>query len=639
MLTQINDLRTLARALGQTYHMVKNTLKLFAACVVMGIVNQACALVPAERASPYLGQDRFPQQGVSGGQSQPKAVTARSANARILVAQATPETRSDTATGTNSKAAPDATSAPKPEDNPAPGQTTPPGAASTPDVGDATTDTPSTLTISPANDSESISQETSVPASPAVAPAEESNVNATVPVPLPDQPVYSDSPQAEPRYENLWDRIRAGFAMDDVESPRVEAHLAAYLNGPEYFQRMIARSRRYLHYIVEEVEKREMPLEIALLPMVESAFNPVAYSRAHASGIWQFIPATGKRYGLKQTFWYDGRRDVTAATKAALDYLQRLHDEFGDWQLALAAYNSGEGTVRRAVRANRSLGRETTYVHLNLPRETRNYLPKLQAIENIIADPERFGFALEDIPNQPYFTKVKATRTMDMRRAAQLADMPLEEFRSLNAGHNRPVISSHDGHSILVPVDRAEMFATNVQTASSTTTAQPLVTWQTYTMKARENLNQVAARFGIDVETLKRVNGIGVKKRPRPGHALLVPMINPSTDHNLDAHYDTLQTQPPPVDEPPAMVAYRVRPGETLKSIADRHNVSVSQIMKWNKLKVARVSVGQQLKLIPGPAKISKARAHGRSKVAVKNHKPAVAHAKTAKRKQSIARR
>jgi len=203
---------------------------------------------------------------------------------------------------------------------------------------------------------------------------------------------------------------------------------------------MVERSQRYLYFIVGELEKRNMPSEIALLPMIESAYNPHAYSRMQAAGIWQFIPATGRKYGLEQTFWYDGRRDVLAATRAALDYLQFLHDMFGDWQLALAAYNWGEGSVQRAIAHNRAQNKVTNYASLKMPNETRNYLPKLQAVKNILSSRKLLGLEPEAIPNEPYFAVVNTPGHMDVVKAAQLADMPVEEFRFLNPAYNRPVM-------------------------------------------------------------------------------------------------------------------------------------------------------------------------------------------------------
>ncbi|MGE5027802.1 MAG: transglycosylase SLT domain-containing protein, partial [Betaproteobacteria bacterium] len=250
----------------------------------------------------------------------------------------------------------------------------------------------------------------------------------------------SAAEQGEPT--DLWERIRNGFTLQEVDTPLVQSHVAWYANRPDYVRRMVERSQLYLYHIVEEVEKRGMPTEIALLPMIESAFNPKALSRSRASGIWQFIPSTGKDFGLKQDWWYDGRRDVTAATDAALDYLQKLHDMFDSWELALAAYNWGEGSVQRAIAKNQRMGLPTDYLSLKMPAETRNYLPKLMAVKRIVMDPEASGLTLASIPNRPYFATVTTKRHIDVAVAARLAEIPLQEFVSLNPAHNRPVINA-----------------------------------------------------------------------------------------------------------------------------------------------------------------------------------------------------
>jgi membrane-bound lytic murein transglycosylase D len=250
---------------------------------------------------------------------------------------------------------------------------------------------------------------------------------AAAPQPLPPD-VVADLTPLPPPAEDLWERIRKGYAIADLDDAYVAKWEQWYSSRPDYVARMVDRSRRYLYYIVVEVEGRGMPAEIALLPMVESAFNPVALSTSRASGIWQFIPSTGKDFGLKQNFWFDSRRDVIAATEGALQYLQRLYAQFGDWQLALAAYNWGEGNVARAIERNRKAGLPTDYANLKMPDETRNYVPKLQAVKNIVSDPARFGLELVDIPDAPYFAVVKTTKKMDVRRAAELAEMSVEEF-------------------------------------------------------------------------------------------------------------------------------------------------------------------------------------------------------------------
>lgn len=394
--------------------------------------------------------------------------------------------------------------------------------------------------------------------------------------------------------ESLWNRIRAGFALPALESPLVARHEAWYLNRPDYVHRMVERSRLYLYFIVDEVEKRKMPMEIALLPMIESAYNPTAYSRAHASGIWQFIPSTGKNYGLQQTWWYDGRRDVMAATRAALDYLDRLHDQFDDWQLALASYNWGENGVARAIKKNKARRKPATYQHLQMPRETRNYLPKLQAVKNIISHPEQLGFPLEEIPNQPYFTTVTTSQHMDMQVAARLAEMTVDDFRSLNPAHTRPVITSTGARTLLVPVDKAGIFTANLEVYE-----EPLVSWQTYTLKKNENLATVAAKFDIDQDRLREINGIRPHMTLRPGSSLLVPMDESANASNFGDTWNTPEFQAPD-DRFGGRVTYKVRSGDSLYSIARKHRVTVAAIKDWNRLRSNQIRAGQRLTIYTG---------------------------------------
>ncbi|MEO8628127.1 MAG: transglycosylase SLT domain-containing protein [Betaproteobacteria bacterium] len=392
-----------------------------------------------------------------------------------------------------------------------------------------------------------------------------------------------------PKYKDLWERMRAGFRMEELESPLVARHEAWYLNRPEYVQRMIERSSRYLYFIVEELEKRDMPMEIALLPMIESAFNPQAYSPMRAAGIWQFIPSTGKRYGLAQNFWYDGRRDVPAATRAALDYLQVLHGMFGDWQLALAAYNWGENAVARAVAKNRAHGKPTDYASLTMPKETRNYLPKLQAVKNMIANPSLLSFDLDSVPNQPYFALVRAPGHIDVAKAARLANMPIEEFRSLNPGFNRPVIIQAAARQIVLPIDKVDGFHANLESNED-----PLVTWQTYTMRTGETLEKVASKFGTTAYRLKEVNGLKGNKRVRPGQMLIVPLENEDVSTNLDETYASNEFQASP-DESRSAQVYRVKLGDTLFSVARSHRTSVAHLKTVNALKSNNLSTGQRL--------------------------------------------
>jgi membrane-bound lytic murein transglycosylase D len=346
-----------------------------------------------------------------------------------------------------------------------------------------------------------------------------------------------------------------------------------------------------------------MPMEIALLPMIESAFNPMAYSKSRASGIWQFMPSTGKTYGMEQNWWFDERRDIVAATDGALDYLENLYQEFGDWHLALAAYNWGEGSVRRAIAANQRRKLPTDYLSLKMPAETRAYVPKLQAIKNIVRDPKAYGLKFADIPDAPYFSVVRTSRKIDVKIAAELADMPLEEFLSLNPQHNRPVIAGADEASILLPYDKAGLFAAKLELSD-----QPMVTWQAYKLKTGETLQQVATRFGLPLETLRAVNGIGPRAVVPVNHTLLVPSQQPS-----NATAATLQSAVFTVVPEGRTFYHRVRSGDTLYGIASRYHVSLQELKTWNPDVRGTLKRGQRLRVIGDAAPTGKSTHRGRS--------------------------
>jgi len=386
---------------------------------------------------------------------------------------------------------------------------------------------------------------------------------------------------------DLWDRIIAGYAIPDLDGPLVAKWEQWYAERPEYVARMVERSRRYLYHIVSEVAARNMPAEIALLPMIESAYNPNALSTSRASGIWQFIPSTGRHYGLTQNFWVDSRRDVLAATDKALVYLTKLHGDFSDWQLALAGYNWGEGNVRRAIIKNQATGAPADYDNLPMPDETRNYLPKLQAIKNIVRDPEKYGLALADIPDAPYFTVVKTTKKMDTKLAAELAEMPLADFLALNPQHNRPVIAGADEHSILLPIDRAEIFAAKLEL-----TDQPLVSWQAYRMRPNESLPQVAARYAMSIETLQAVNGLSVRAKVPVGHTLLVPAQLPSKEVVASLAQAVFTSVPSG-----RTFYYTVKRGDTMYRIGTRYGVTAQELRAWNGLTGEALKAGQKLRV------------------------------------------
>lgn len=318
------------------------------------------------------------------------------------------------------------------------------------------------------------------------------------------------------RVDNLWDRLRNGFAMTNLNDDLVLYYQQWYQNRPDALRRMVERSRPYLHHIVDELEARGMPTEIALLPMVESSFNPNAYSRSHASGLWQFIPATGKRFNLEQNWWRDERRDIVASTGAALDYLQTIYDMHGDWHLALASYNWGEGAVKRAIVKNESRGLPTDYPNLTMPNETRHYVPKLQALKNIFGNAALTAqLGIPNLPNEPYFATLETSRPIDVKTAARLANMPLEEFQRLNPSHNRPIIAP--ATTLVVPAEKLDDFRRNLQSSSS------LTQWQAYTVTAVERLDQIAARHGTTAAELARANGLSEHVRLGAGSTLLVP--------------------------------------------------------------------------------------------------------------------
>ncbi len=321
---------------------------------------------------------------------------------------------------------------------------------------------------------------------------------------------------------DVWQRVRDGFQMHTAHHALVTDWEKYYASRPEYFARMIDNSGHFLYHIANEVERRGMPLEIALLPMIESAYNPVAYSSAHASGIWQFIPATGKTYGLKQNWWYDGRRDVIAATGAALDYLQTLYRMFNDWELALAAYNWGEGAVQRAIERNQARGLPTDYAGIaaaNMPAETRNYVPKLMAVKNIIAHPERFGLTLALVPNAPYFEVITVRRHIDVTLAARFAGMSVDEFKFLNPAHNKPVINADSAETIVLPLHKVSAFMAHMDQYAD----KPLVSMKTHRVNAGERAETIAAKYSISVVELNNLNGIGGRRHITTGQTLMVP--------------------------------------------------------------------------------------------------------------------
>lgn len=339
-----------------------------------------------------------------------------------------------------------------------------------------------------------------VPPLPPLPPALEKSLAAFAA----DTPAPSSSPSARLQPDDLWQRVRRGFTMGDLNTPFTQTHEQWYASRPDYIQRFVDRGSRYLYHIVEEVERRNMPTEIVLLPIIESAFNPQSLSSAKAVGMWQFMPATGKRFGLTQDASADNRRDVLLSTNAALDYLQKLHDMFNSWELALAAYNCGEGCIARAIATNTRKGLPTDLMSLPIPNETRNYVPKLLAVKNIVLSPGAFGIDLTSVENRPYFAKVTAPAKIDVKLAARLAEMEPEEFAALNPAFKRPVAASGTGF-FLVPTDKGSIFEENLRLYRSLN--GPMVSWQTVSAKRGESVDAVARRHGMTASYLRATNG------------------------------------------------------------------------------------------------------------------------------------
>lgn len=318
---------------------------------------------------------------------------------------------------------------------------------------------------------------------------------------------------------DLWERIRRGYAMPKLESSLVHDRELWYSKRPDYILRMTERSRKYLFHIVEELERRNMPSELALLPFIESAFNPQAVSTAKAAGMWQFIPSTGKNFELKQNAFRDDRRDVLASTRAALDYLQKLYNMFGDWHLALAAYNWGEGSVGRAIAKSQRAGLGVGYTDINMPMETRFYVPKLQALKNIVSDPDAFKSRLPHIENHPYFQSVDIKHDIDVALAAKLAEVPLADFKALNPSANRPVILAAGTPQILLPWDNAAIFQSNLEAY----TGGGLASWTVWLAPTTMKPSDAAKRVGMTELALRAVNNIPPRVVIKAGSSLLVP--------------------------------------------------------------------------------------------------------------------
>lgn len=412
---------------------------------------------------------------------------------------------------------------------------------------------------------------------------------------VPDSaPLPAIEPLGPPPMRDLWQRIRAGFKMPDLDTKLADDRTRWYASQPDYFARMTQRSSRYLFHIVEEIERRGMPTELALLPFVESAYVPEALSTAKAAGLWQFIPSTGRNYDLEQNMWKDERRDVIESTRAALDYLQKLHDMFDDWHLALAAYNYGENGLARAIAKNQRNGKRARYTDLKLPNETQFYVPKLQAIKNIIADPQKYGVVLPPVDNAPYFIAVHKARDIDVQTAAKLAEMPLDDFRALNPSFNRPVIIGADGGAqLLLPAAKVDRFQANL--AAWEATGQPLASWTTYKTTDKDTLATISKKVGISEEQLREANRIPPRYRLASGSTILIPRDETMPD--IPAAHLNGQFALIPEQSNLRKVTYRVRRGDTIASVAQRWKVATKDLIAWNRLTSAQLFAGQRLEL------------------------------------------
>lgn len=401
----------------------------------------------------------------------------------------------------------------------------------------------------------------------------------------PQQPLWINASAQAEQPRDIWERVRSGYQLQDAigVNPRIEQQRLWFASNPSFVEKSGERSSPYIHYIVERLQERNMPMELALLPMIESAYNPFAYSPADAVGLWQFIPSTGRSFNLRQTRWYDGRRDVTASTQAAMDYLARLHEMFnGDWLLALAAYNAGEGRVSRAIERNQKLGLPTDYWNLSLPQETQNYVPKLLALSQVIMAPGAYGVSLSPIANEPYFEEVELKQRMDLSRIAALAEVDEDELYLLNPAFKKRITMDGPQH-LLVPTEKVELLTANL----STLKPEDLQNWQEYVVRPGDNLHGIANRYELSVASIKELNQIAGNTLRVGQHLNLPSTAQPVPDSTPQRTANTAV----------ASRSYTVRTGDNLWQIAQAHKVSVTDLQRWNALRGNALRVGQALKL------------------------------------------
>ncbi len=376
-------------------------------------------------------------------------------------------------------------------------------------------------------------------------------------------------------HEDLWARVRAGFQLDhDSNQPRVQAQLNWFATHQSYVDRIVNRASLYLYYVVDELERNNIPTELALLPIVESAYDPFAYSSGRASGIWQFIPNTGKMYGLKQNWWYDGRRDIRESTRAAIQYLSELNKRYkGDWELAMAAYNAGQGNVDRAIRRNRKQGKPTDFWSLQLPKETRAYVPRLLAVAKIVSTPDAYNVRLRPVPNEPYFHPVAIDGQLDLNAAARLARISVEDLYRLNPGFNRSASDPKGPFELLLPATRADEFSLKLDQLAQADRAN----WGHYSVKSGDNLGLIATRHGTSVDAIKRANQLG-SNTILPGQRLLIPKPV-SAAQRVPARVDAIDSVAAAGRQ---RIEYQVRAGDSMWKIAQQYQVSVEDLARWN---------------------------------------------------------
>ncbi len=394
---------------------------------------------------------------------------------------------------------------------------------------------------------------------------------------------------------DVWDHLRGGFALTIPDDPRVEREMQWYASRPDFIERVQERARPYLHFILNEVDKRNLPTELALLPVVESAFQPFAYSPGQAAGIWQFIPSTGRDFGLKQTWWYDGRRDVVAATRAALDYLSQLNAQFGgDWALTLAAYNAGAANVTKAIEKNEREGRPTDFWSLDLPPETESYVPKLFGVAKLFQNPEAAGLDLKPIPDKPYFAQVDVGGPIDLGLAAKLAGLSLDKMHLLNPGCNRWATDPAGPYKLLIPVEQRDQF----ERALADLDPDKRVKWDRYRVRRGDSLREIASRYRTTVSVLRDANNIK-STHVRPGHQLLVPVATAVDVAYRETHQELAIAAAQSGPKPSKQTSYVVRSGDTLSRIADSNGVSVRDLTRWNGLSSkGTLHPGQKLMLV-----------------------------------------